>query len=91
MNFIEFLGNILSKELEISTYAARGLIKLSIKDEFGPFFPLDKITYKLIRKVIKNSLFFRMKRLEVFRFEEIRNYLLDELVKNQSLITFESI
>ncbi|MFX0072828.1 MAG: hypothetical protein ACFFAO_17250 [Candidatus Hermodarchaeota archaeon] len=78
-------------ELNISVYAARGLLKLSIKDELGPFYDLNKINYKLIKRVINNSLISRLKKLEIEKPEDILKIVLNKLAQNQSLLTFESI
>jgi hypothetical protein len=91
LNFIDFLGELLSKELKFSIFAARGLLKLSIKDELGPFYSINKINYETIKKVITNSLFSRLNDLDIANPLEIRDFLLEELNKNQSLLTFEKV
>ena len=45
MEIIRYLGDKLAEQMSISSPAARGLIKLSIKDELGPFKALTKINY----------------------------------------------
>ena len=41
IEIINILGNFLSEEIKISPAAARGLIKLSIKEEMNPFIKFD--------------------------------------------------
>jgi hypothetical protein len=91
LSLIHFLGDILANELNISIYAARALLKLSIKDELGPFYDLNKINYSLIKKVVNNSLISRLKKLEIEKPENIIKIILNKLAQNQSLLTFESI
>ena len=40
MEIYNYLGDILADKIKISPPAARGLIKLAIKDELGSFKPL---------------------------------------------------
>ena len=46
MPIIYYLGDLLSEKIGISTSASRGLIKLSIKEEVGPFKPISDISLK---------------------------------------------
>lgn len=91
MEIIKYLATVLSKEISISPAGARGLLKLSIKDLFGPFYEMTKLTYIDLSSVIKNSLGKRLLDLEIKNTNEIISLLISELNKNQSLITIERI
>ena len=91
MQIINQLAEILSEKVGISALASRGLIKLAIKEEFGPFKPSNQIGLRDFICLIQNSLKLRLQKLNVENLEEIINYLLDELVNHQSLITMERI
>ncbi|MFX0058074.1 MAG: hypothetical protein ACFE85_16320 [Candidatus Hodarchaeota archaeon] len=91
MEIIKLLGNELANKISISPPAARGLIKLSIKDELGPFKPLELINYDDLKTTIQNSLKTRLINLDILNSEKIINYLIDELNKNQSLITMAGV
>jgi len=91
MEIINILGNGLANKINISPTAARGLIKLSIKDEIGPFKPLELINYDDLKSTIQNSLKARLKNLDIFNAEMIISDLMDELNKNQSLITMAGV
>ena len=56
MEIIYYLADIITNHLEISAPAAKGLIKLSINDELGPFRDPRRIKYNDFCKVIGNSL-----------------------------------
>ncbi|MFW9936737.1 MAG: hypothetical protein ACFFD5_03765 [Candidatus Thorarchaeota archaeon] len=91
MEIINILGNGLANKISISPPAARGLIKLSIKDEIGPFKPLELINYDDLKSTIQNSLKARLKNLQIFNTEMIISDLMDILNKNQSLITMAGV
>ncbi|MFX1356325.1 MAG: hypothetical protein ACFFA8_03495 [Promethearchaeota archaeon] len=91
MEIINILGNGLANKINISPPAARGLIKLSIKDEVGPFKPLELINYDDLKSTIQNSLKARLKNLQIFNAEKIISDLIDILNKNQSLITMAGV
>ena len=91
MQIINHLGEILSKKIQISATASRGLIKLAIKDEIGPFVPFNQITLKDYQVIIRNSLKKRLQRLNVENFEEIIELLVNELITHQSLVLMEKI
>lgn len=91
MEIIKYLGNNLAKKINISPPAARGLLKLAIKDELGPFKPLNQINFNDLKSVIENTLKLRLKKLEVANSEILVEYLLHQLTKNQSLITMAGI
>jgi len=91
MEIINYLGEYLSKIINISPPAARGLIKLAIKEELGSFKPLDHVNYKDLKLVIENSLKQRLLKLEINEEEVIIEILLDKLSKFQSLISMSNI
>jgi hypothetical protein len=91
MEIINYLGESLSKSINITPPAARGLIKLAIKEEFGPFMPLEQVNYKNLKLVIENSLKLRLFKLEIEESSVIIEILLDKLNKFQSLISMSNI
>ncbi|TFG15662.1 MAG: hypothetical protein EU535_01680 [Promethearchaeota archaeon] len=91
MEIIKYLGDKLSQQINISPPAARGLLKLSIKDELGPFIDLNQINYNDLCNVLHNSLKERLNKLEISNIEYIISYLLNELTLNQSLITIAGV
>jgi hypothetical protein len=91
MQIIYYLGELISEKIGISPSASRGLLKLSIKDEFGPYESLESLGLTHYQKVIQNSLKKRFIDLKVENFEKLVNLLLDELMKHQSLLTMEKI
>ncbi|MBY9004457.1 MAG: hypothetical protein KGD73_10830 [Candidatus Lokiarchaeota archaeon] len=91
MEVIKYLGNSLAKFTQISSPGARGLIKLALIDEFGPFKPLQHITYKELKLVIENALKKRLNSLNINNTNKIIEELLDLLAKYQSLIVMENI
>ena len=91
MDIIKHLGSKLAELINISAPASRGLIKLAIKDEIGPFKPLNQITFNEFKTTIENSLKKRLENLEISTFELIIQYLIRELTDYQSLITLEGV
>lgn len=91
MPLIYYLGDLLSEKIGISSSASRGLIKLSIKEEVGPFKPISDMRLMDYQDVINNSLKLRLQGLNISNFEEIVDLLLKELIIHQSLITMEKI
>lgn len=91
MEIINYLGEFLSKSINISSPAARGLIKLAIKEEFGPFRPFEQVNYRDLKLVIENSLKLRLFKLEIKESSVIIEILLDKLSRFQSLISMSNI
>ena len=91
MEVIKYLGNRLAEFTTISPPRARGLIKLAVIDEFGPFKPLQQVTYKELKMVIENALKKRLLSLEINDIDNIIEELLDLLARFQSLIVMENI
>ncbi len=65
----------------------RGLLKLAIKDELGPFKPISEINFSDFKSVIKNSLSLRLIKLDIPNIDILIEYMLEHLTKNQSLVT----
>lgn len=86
MELIKLLGNKLAEKINVSSPAGRGLIKLAIKDELGPFKPLNQLEFIDFKNTITNSLKIRLEKLEISSTREIIDLLLENLTKNQSLI-----
>ena len=91
MDIIKHLGSKLAELINISAPAGRGLIKLAIKDELGPFRPLNQVTFNEFKNTIENSLKKRLIKLEISTFELIVKYLVRELTDYQSLITIGGV
>ena len=91
MEIIKYLGDILATEISISPPAARGLLKLAIKDQLGPFKPPAEIDFIDLTNVIRESLKKRLIELEMKEFERILDLIENELILNQSLITITKI
>ena len=91
MEIISYLGEFLSKTINISSPAARGLIKLAINEELGPFRPLKQVNYRDLKLVIENSLKQRLFKLEIKETLAIIEILLDKISKYQSLISMSNI
>lgn len=85
--FITYFGNLLAETLVISPPAARGLLKLSIMDEFGPFKPLNQVSLNEMKEVLEGALKNRLLNLSIKHCDEIINLMLSKLRENQSLIT----
>ncbi|MFW9928061.1 MAG: hypothetical protein ACFFD1_01565, partial [Candidatus Thorarchaeota archaeon] len=75
MEILNIIANVISGELDISPPAARGIIKLSIKDEFGPFKPLRELKYSDMLLVVNNSLRKRFITLNIKNYEHILSLL----------------
>ncbi len=86
MEIIFYLANILADKINISPAASRGLIKLAIKDEFGPFKPLNQLNFSDFKNVLLHSLQNRLLKLEVKDVNKIVDFLVSELTTHQSLI-----
>ncbi len=91
MDILRILGDILAHQTNLSPPAGRGLIKLAIKDQLGPFTPLEEVDYANLKIVISNSLKNRLIDLEVNDWESLVEALLDELNKNQSIFTMSKV
>jgi hypothetical protein len=91
LTIITHLGNKLSTLISISPAAARGLIKLAIKDEFGPFKPYNQLNYEDYKLTLNHSLKSRLQQLDVSQTDKIMGMLNEELFLKQSLITMEVV
>jgi len=86
---IDYLSDLLAEKLQISVPAIRGLIKLSIKDQCGPFKDISQTSYDDIKNSIQIALKNRLLKLNIDNAQELIDLLLSELKKNQSLITMD--
>jgi len=91
LTIIAHLGDKLASLISISAPAARGLIKLAIKDEFGPFHLYNQMNFEEFKSILKNSLRTRLKNLNISNIDNVINQMLDELTVKQSLITMEAL
>ncbi len=91
MEIIKFLGDKLANKINISPPAARGLLKLAIKDELGPFKPISEINFNNFKSVMKNSLRLRLIKLDIPNIDILIEYMLYHLTKNQSLTTMARV
>ncbi len=91
LEIINFLGELLSKRIGISPPAARGLIKLAIKDQMGPFSPLESLSFINLKQVLENSLKDRLIKINVDNIPILIEELVEQLTKNQSLMVMDSI
>ena len=91
MDIITFLGDFLASQAKISAPAARGLLKLAIKDELGPYKPFNQINYNELKDTIRNALKSRMDKLGFQDIEGLITLLLNELKNNQSFITMAEV
>ena len=91
MEIIKFLGDKLANKINISPPAARGLLKLAIKDELGPFKPISEINFNDFKSVMKNSLRLRLIKLDIPNIDILIEYMLYHLTKNQSLTTMARV
>ncbi len=91
MEIIKYLGNLLALKINVSPPAARGLLKLSIKDELGPFKQLSQVNYNDLKLVIENAMKKRLINLYIQNTDSLISYMLDELTNHQSLITMAGV
>ncbi|MBN1802613.1 MAG: hypothetical protein JW891_13960 [Candidatus Lokiarchaeota archaeon] len=91
MEIIKYLAEVLAQNINISSTATRGLIKLAIRDQLGPFYQFSQITYDDLKKTIQEALRNRLKVLKIQNFEDLTSFLLKELKLNQSLITMSRL
>ena len=86
LEIIKYLANILSKRMNLKPPAIRGVFKLAIKDELGPFKPLNQVNYGELKNVLENSFRKRLLDLNIQKVEELTEELKIELIRGQSLI-----
>jgi len=87
-SMIIILGNELVKYINTSLIASTGIIKLAIKENYKADEILD---LGKIRHVLKTSLSKYLKNLNISNVEEIISNLENVAIKNQSIITMETI
>ena len=91
MEIIKSLGEILADKISISPTAARGLIKLAIQDELGPFTIVNQVNFNDLHTTISNSLKKRLVNLSIRDVEGITESMLTQLKHIQSLITMANV
>ena len=91
MEILNILAEYIAKEISISPPAARGLLKLSIKDQLGPFKPLRQINFRDLRNTIKFSLKARLINLNITNVKVLIDRLIQQLIEKQSLIPMTKI
>ena len=91
MEILKVLADYIAKEINVSPPAARGLLKLSIKDEIGPFKPISQINFRDLKKTIRFSLKERLIKLNVSNVNLLVDNLIQYLVDKQSLIPMTKI
>jgi hypothetical protein len=91
LRLLNILGNFLAKNTYLSPPAARGAIKLAIKEQLDPFKPLNQINYGDMKKVIQNSLKNRLFTLKMQFVELLSKVMLQQLIRGQSLISLANL
>ena len=91
VDIIYYLGNVLASRINISPTASRGLLKLSVKDELGPFTKFELVKFDNLKNVVNNSLRARLTKLNILDLDDVIQNLLKELTDNQSLITMANV
>ena len=91
IEIIKYLGDKLGEKINISPFASRGMLRLAIKDQMGPFKPLSQLTYTNLKLIIQNALKIRLEKLKIPHYNNVIKFLTDELTQNQSLITMAGV
>jgi hypothetical protein len=91
VEIINILAEILSENVKISQPAARGLFKLSLNDQLGPFKPLNQMEFKDFKDTIDNALRERLVELKISNLEKLISNLNVQLIEKQSLISMTMI
>ena len=88
MDAIAFFGDILAEKIGKPNVATRGLIRFSLKDEFGT---ADDPDYKKLLQAFKNSLKRRLENIGIENASKVSLEMVQELNKNQSILTMTTI
>ena len=88
---IKYIAEKLSERIDLTPAAGRGLIKLAIQEEYGIYKQLSILSFDNFKKIIQGPIKQRLINLKIDNFEEIVEFLLNSLIKSQSLITFERL
>jgi hypothetical protein len=91
LEIITLLAEKLASKIGMTPTATRGLLKLSIKDEVGPFKPIEQLDYDDLMEMINHSLKKRLDAIKADNINLIIEYLAKTLIENQSLITMGSV
>ncbi|MFX1274237.1 MAG: hypothetical protein ACFFBP_21730 [Promethearchaeota archaeon] len=83
-DIIQFLGQKLAAKIDKPLMPSKGIIRLAIKDDHGEF---KNMTFDKLKYSLKNGLKKRLESINISNSDEVCNYLLKELISNQSLLT----
>ena len=88
MSMAQFFGDILSKKIGKEEMVGQGLILYAIQDEFGN---TNEITFDILKKTFENSLKNRLKKVNITNIDKVIYEMVEELIKNQSLLTMGTV
>ena len=91
MEIINILADHLAKSINISLPATKGLLKLAIKDQLGPFKSLYRLDFEDLKNTVYNSLKQRLINLGIPNIDSLIEGLYKQLIEKQSLITLSKI
>ena len=83
-DIINFLGEKLAVKINKPAIACKGLIRLGIKEDHGS---TQDLNFDKVKQSVKSGLKKKLENIGITNLNEICNYLLKELVNNQSLLT----
>ena len=83
-DIINFLGEKLAVQINKPAIACKGLVRLGIKEDHGG---TEELTFEKVKTTIQRGLKKRLDNIGISNSNEVCNYLLKELVSNQSLLT----
>ena len=83
-DIINFLGEKLAVKINKPAIACKGMIRLGIKEDHGD---TQGLTFEKVKLSIKSGVKKRLDNISIANSNEVCNYLLKELVSNQSLLT----
>ena len=89
-NLLVVMGEIIATAISAGITPAKGLIRLSIRDEY-PNQGTNPLTYDQMINVINNSLTNRLNGLGISNTKEVSNELIEAITKLQSLFTISPL
>lgn len=90
MSLINYAGGVLAPLIQTTPSAARGLLILCIRQEFGDK-GMEMLNFQNIDQILSNSFKTRLEKTGEENVEEIIKKMKDELVRNQSLLLMLAI